>query len=223
MEIGQKYDRITIDVEGDEVDKVLETDLLAALLVIRELREKLQSDEVMLLKAARRKRITWARLAEALGLKSRQAAERRYLQLRSDLDEAKGTRLKQAERVEYARSLRDQPDGPDRADRRDTSVAGLARRLVALPDLAERAAAPWPDQLAEALAGLAALETRGNAHSVSEHPKRYGSMWRTEYTQKLSDLLDQARDAERVDLSGHPRLLADINEHCAAADTADPS
>ncbi|MFB7461982.1 hypothetical protein ACFCZ1_00515 [Streptomyces sp. NPDC056224] len=223
-DIAQKYDRVVRGLdEPGAVEGIGETDLLAALLVIRELREKLQSDEVRLLGAARSKNVTWARIAQALGLKSRQAAERRHLQLRSDLDEAKGAPLKQAERVTYARSLRDKPEEGGRLDRRTTRVAQLAGRLAALPDLAQRAADPWPDRLAEALAGLATLASGGGTQGTSGFPERYAATWRTKYTQQLSELLGQARDANRVDLSGHPRLLADIEEFCAAAGIADPS
>ncbi|MFZ3468602.1 hypothetical protein ACODT3_34165 [Streptomyces sp. 4.24] len=221
--IAQKYDQIALDVALGEGAGVTETDLLAALLVIRQLREKLQADEVRILGAARSKRVTWARIAQALGLKSRQAAERRYFQLRSDLDEAKGAPLKQSERVAYARSLRDRPDEREPAAPQGGTAIGLARRLAALSDLAERAAAPWTERLAAVLEALAASEPGGAAHRTSALPGRYADGWRIEYTGKLAELLHQARDADVVDLSGHPRLLADIDEFCVAADPASRS
>lgn len=215
-DIALKYDSAAHSAEFEAVDEVTETDLLATLLVIRELREKLRTDEALILRAARRKRITWARLATAMELKSRQAAERRYLQLRSDLDGATGTRLKQAERVSYARSLRDRPDGEDRPDRQDASGTELARRLATLPELAQLASAPWRGRLADALSALAAVGTADEQDTVPLLPDRYAATWRTKYAGRLSELLHQARDGSHVDLSGHPGLLADIDGFCAA-------
>ncbi|MFE6843694.1 hypothetical protein [Streptomyces sp. NPDC057686] len=243
IEIAEKYDRIARSVEYDAVDEVTETELLAALVVIRELREKLQTDEARLLGAARRKKITWARIASALGLKSRQAAERRHLQLRADLDEASGKRLKQAERVAYARALRDRPDEQTWAEQQCTRAAELgtelARCLTALPPprpevrsagaQAPVAQAPVARargredliaDLGEALAGLAALETAGPVQSASDlNPERYAAAWRTEYTLQLLELLRRARENEYAALRAHPGLRAGIDEFCAAAGT----
>jgi hypothetical protein len=55
--------------------------LLAALTVLRHLREELASWEPQLIATARRHGTSWATLAPALGVTSRQAAERRYLRL----------------------------------------------------------------------------------------------------------------------------------------------
>lgn len=57
-------------------------ELLAALTVLRGLRDELSAWEPQLITAARRQGVSWARLAPALGVTSRQAAERRYLRLR---------------------------------------------------------------------------------------------------------------------------------------------
>lgn len=57
-------------------------DLLAALVTLRGLREELAGWEAPLIAAARRSGASWAELAPALGVSSRQAAERRYLRLR---------------------------------------------------------------------------------------------------------------------------------------------
>jgi hypothetical protein len=56
--------------------------LLAALTVLRHLREELSSWEPALIAAAREAGASWVSLAPALGVTSRQAAERRYLRLR---------------------------------------------------------------------------------------------------------------------------------------------
>jgi hypothetical protein len=56
--------------------------LLAALVTLRRLRERLNEWEPELISAARDRGVSWTRLAPALGVTSRQAAERRYLRLR---------------------------------------------------------------------------------------------------------------------------------------------
>jgi hypothetical protein len=55
---------------------------LSALAVVRQLREVLDAWEPELIEAARALGVSWASLAPALGVASRQAAERRYLRLR---------------------------------------------------------------------------------------------------------------------------------------------
>jgi hypothetical protein len=78
-------------------------DLLAALTVLRHLRDELASWEPELITAARRHGVSWASLAPALGVTSRQAAERRYLRLRpSDTGEGTGEARVQAERTKRA-------------------------------------------------------------------------------------------------------------------------
>jgi hypothetical protein len=67
--------------DGDE--KAL-TDALAALTLLRHLREELADWEPRLIAAARAHGASWIQLAPALGVASRQAAERRYLRLRPD-------------------------------------------------------------------------------------------------------------------------------------------
>jgi hypothetical protein len=57
------------------------TELVAALAALRELRDELASWEPALVAAARAAGVSWADLAPALGVNSRQAAERRFLRL----------------------------------------------------------------------------------------------------------------------------------------------
>ncbi len=56
-------------------------ELLAALTALRELRDELAGWEPALIAAARAAGVSWAELAAALGVQSRQAAERRFLRL----------------------------------------------------------------------------------------------------------------------------------------------
>jgi hypothetical protein len=59
-------------------------DAVAALTLLRHLREELAEWEPRLIAAARAGGASWVQLAPALGVASRQAAERRYLRLRPD-------------------------------------------------------------------------------------------------------------------------------------------
>lgn len=78
-------------------------DLLAALTVLRQLREEIAGWEPQLITAARGQGVSWARLAPALGVTSRQAAERRYLRLRPSITgEHNGEDRVRAERTRRA-------------------------------------------------------------------------------------------------------------------------
>jgi hypothetical protein len=57
-------------------------DVLTGLEVLRRLRDEIAAWEPELIAAAREQGASWARIAPALGVTSRQAAERRYLRLR---------------------------------------------------------------------------------------------------------------------------------------------
>lgn len=65
-------------------DEKSRADALAALTLLRHLREELADWEPRLIAAARAHGASWIQLAPALGVASRQAAERRYLRLRPD-------------------------------------------------------------------------------------------------------------------------------------------
>jgi len=65
--------------------------VLAALTLLRELRTQIAGWEPELIEAARALGTSWADLAPALGVASRQAAERRYLRLRPSPDDAVST------------------------------------------------------------------------------------------------------------------------------------
>ena len=116
-----------------------ETELLAALPVQRALRDKLQIDEPRLIAAARRENITWSRLAPALEVRSRQPAERRYLQLPQDIDSLIGHPLTQGDRVEAAHTQRNRRAEQHWALQHDAEIIAMARRLAALADLQQRA------------------------------------------------------------------------------------
>ncbi|MFJ3974212.1 HSP18 transcriptional regulator [Streptomyces sp. NPDC090021] len=104
---------------------------LAALLMLREVREQLAGWETGLIEAARGRGASWADLAGPLGVASRQAAERRYLRMRPGKAGSTGE-----ERVQATRDTR-------AADRTVTAWARgnaadlrrLAGQVTALTDL----------------------------------------------------------------------------------------
>ncbi|PJN36648.1 hypothetical protein CG747_32485 [Streptomyces sp. CB02959] len=171
-EVAAKYDQLLQLIELDATADIEETDLLAALLVIRTLRDKLQLDEGRMLGAARRKKVTWARLATALEVRNRQSAERRYLQLRADMDEARGVPMVQSERVEFIRAQRDRRLERRWAWEHSQEIVALSRRLAAVPDLQRRADRA---QRAALRADQAARAARGRAGSPS--PARGPMPW----------------------------------------------
>jgi hypothetical protein len=93
--------RTSIDAPADAVRRLYGTvagigsagpqDLLDALTVLHQVRDQLDRWEPTLIGAARAGGVTWSQLAPALGLSSRQAAERRYLRLNPSAADEPGT------------------------------------------------------------------------------------------------------------------------------------
>ncbi|MFF3979811.1 type III effector protein [Streptomyces sp. NPDC001828] len=143
---------------------------LAALLMLRELRDQLAGWEPGLIEAARAAGSSWADLAGPLGVASRQAAERRYLRVRPGAPGETGEQRVQATRDRRA------------ADRTVTAWARtnagelrqLAGQISALTDLPARARtslAKLNDTLAENDAALLVAplaDTR--IHLEADHP-----------------------------------------------------
>ncbi|MFD9005926.1 HSP18 transcriptional regulator [Streptomyces sp. NPDC059582] len=104
---------------------------LAALLMLREVREQLASWESGLIETARGQGASWADLAGPLGVASRQAAERRYLRLRPGTAGSTGE-----ERVQATRDTR-AADRTVTAWARDNAadLRRLAGQITALTDL----------------------------------------------------------------------------------------
>lgn len=106
---------------------------LAALLMLREVREELAGWESGLVETARSQGASWAELAGPLGVASRQAAERRYLRLRPGSAGSTGE-----ERVQATRDTR-AADRAVTAWARDNAadlrrLAGQITALTGLPD-----------------------------------------------------------------------------------------
>ncbi|MGW5421145.1 type III effector protein [Streptomyces sp. NPDC003943] len=136
---------------------------LAALLLLRELREQLASWEPGLIEAARDAGASWAELAEPLGVTSRQAAERRYLRVRPGRPGATGEQRVQATRDRRA------------ADRTVTSWArdnaAELRLLAAQISSLDNVAGALRRDLSRALADIdpaGLLEPLARAHTA--HP-----------------------------------------------------
>lgn len=123
--------------------------VLQALVALRELRALLDEWEPQLIGAARAAGASWAELAPALGVASRQAAERRYLRLHRTGAEDGGTT--QDQRVQAVRDRR----AGDRAvsawaREHGADLRQLAGQVSALTDL-DPAAQPSLDRLHAAL------------------------------------------------------------------------
>ncbi|MEW2167339.1 type III effector protein [Streptomyces sp. NPDC007084] len=143
---------------------------LAALLLLRELREQLAGWEPGLIEAARAAGSSWADLAHPLGVASRQAAERRYLRVRPGTPGSTGE-----ERVQATRNSR-------AADRTISTWARanagelrqLAGQIIALADLPARSrtsVARLTDALADNdAANLLAPLADTHGHLKARHP-----------------------------------------------------
>ncbi|MEE6262007.1 hypothetical protein [Plantactinospora sonchi] len=110
-----------------------QSDPLAALQLLGEVRSGLDETERCLIEAARQTGASWARIAAALGLGSRQAAEQRWLRLSADSgrDPAR------------SRTLRERQRSVD--NRYGATVAGLRATVLAVHR--ELSAAPGWDEL----------------------------------------------------------------------------
>ncbi|WNI21518.1 type III effector protein [Streptomyces sp. ITFR-16] len=143
---------------------------LAALLLLRELRDQLAAWEPGLIEAARAAGSSWADLAHPLGVASRQAAERRYLRVRPG---SPGTTGEQ--RVQATRSRRAADRSVTAWARTNAAVLRqLAGQITALTDLPVQADTPVA-RLAEALAdddasGLVGRLADTRVHLEAGHP-----------------------------------------------------
>jgi hypothetical protein len=155
-------------VAGDDPDRLLD-----ALVLLRWVRERLSAAEPELITAARRAGVSWQALAPALGVTSRQAAERRYLRLLPAATGEAGTT-----RDERVRAERDRRAGHRAVARwANDNTAGLRRlagQITALTDLGDDAAGDL-GRLHEALAdadaaALPALLAETQRH-LADHPE----------------------------------------------------
>ncbi|MEU6278403.1 type III effector protein [Streptomyces populi] len=137
---------------------------LAAVLLLREVREQLARWEFGLIETAREAGASWADLARPLGVSSRQAAERRYLRVRPG--EAGATK---EQRVQATRGRR----AADRsvaswAHDHAAALRQLAGAITALPDLPAAAAGALGD-LHTALGGSDPAQLLGPLTAAGPH------------------------------------------------------
>ncbi|MTD54920.1 HSP18 transcriptional regulator [Amycolatopsis sp. RM579] len=151
--------------------------LLAALSALRLLREEIATWEPALVTAARAAGVSWSALAPALGVASRQAAERRYLRLQpSGTGETTGEGRVQAERDRRA---------GDRAvaawaRRNSAALRGLAGQVSGLDGL-DPVAQETADQIGAALGDddvttLLPRLAAARLHLADEHPRLAGQV-----------------------------------------------
>lgn len=241
-EISRGYDRIVRHAESLLLQEVNSADVLAGLKVIRMLRDKLDSDERVLIAQARQNKITWQSIADALEMRSRQAAERRHLQLNSAVTQPDGTPARtQSERVELVRESRRRRAEQDWALRHGASIRKLATALASLSDLEQRLnrslesrvvdavldtqkilkkdtptalRGAWPAALRACLAD----DERFRADpDVGTAPDARWEQRRREaqLLYRMLGLVTDAASPNKIDLSDHPELAQEIALLCA--------
>jgi hypothetical protein len=130
--LASTADKVRQSAPGDSA--VSPTELLDALVLLRRAQSELADIEPALIAAARAAGVSWQALAPALGVASRQAAERRYLRSTADPTDEPG-----ATRDAHVQAERDRRAG-DRAVTRwandnTADLRRLAGQIAALTDL----------------------------------------------------------------------------------------
>ncbi|WP_433304031.1 hypothetical protein ACQP2F_13725 [Actinoplanes sp. CA-030573] len=142
---------LVLAATGDEPPGPPAQAALTALVALRRLRAHLDACEPQLIAAARAAGASWATLAPAMGLTSRQAAERRYLRVRRTAQDDAATTADQRVIAE-----RDRRAGTravtDWARDNGADLRQLAGQVTALTDLGPHAQASL-DRLHHALGG----------------------------------------------------------------------
>lgn len=239
-DIAQRYDSIVKRARETVGRDVSEPDILAALRVVRTLRDKLKEDELHLIDLARLKKVTWARIADALELSGRQAAERRRLQLSQAATRFDGSEPRtQSERVEVAREERRRRTEREWAYANRERIRRTVIALAAIENLQERAdrsaeaqvmTAPitypskphqmtWPQALTQALAEQDRFRLAPQDQvptSPDDDPMEEWHIERREaqIAHTMIGLLRYAASSRYVDLADHPQLLEAIRTLC---------
>ncbi|MFP1625364.1 type III effector protein [Streptomyces sp. 5K101] len=150
--------------DGGDADATSAEQALAALLLLREVRNRLAGWEPSLIEAAREAGASWADLAQPLGVTSRQAAERRYLRLRPGADGTTGEQRVKATRDRRAANRSVTAWARDNA----ADLRQLAGQITALTDLPSQARTPVA-LLARALADNDAANLVGPLADTRPH------------------------------------------------------
>ncbi|MET7365629.1 type III effector protein [Streptomyces sp. NPDC005566] len=166
--------------------------VLAALLLLRELRDQLAGWETGLIEAARAAGTSWADLAHPLGVASRQAAERRYLRVRPGAPGATGEQRVQATRNHRAADRTINTWARDNA----ADLRQLAGQITALADLPDTTTARLAAALADNdAAGLIAPLTDAHRHLTTDHLDLAA---RVDTVSRHTDRLRQDSDDQRT-------------------------
>ncbi|HVV24039.1 MAG TPA: HSP18 transcriptional regulator [Pseudonocardiaceae bacterium] len=196
-DVRETLELVRSAVERDRAGQTAD-ELLAALAALRELRLLIAAWEPELITAARQAGATWTQLAPALGVTSRQAAERRYLRLQpTETGETTGEARVQATRDQRAgqravdhwaranaaelRQLAGEisgladlnPEARNRADEVHAALAGEATDLLGpLDDVRSHLVADHPGPAARitAIAEDAAAHRNSTLDSRRSHP-----------------------------------------------------
>jgi hypothetical protein len=241
MHVARNYDRICQRAEGDLQPDATEPEILAALLAIRMLREKLDHDELKLITLARTKRITWARIAEWQELSGRQAAERRHLQLGRAYIRPDGTvPTTQNERVEYARDLRSRRAERQWVRNNMARIRRVAAQLADIEDLQQRVDSShearimgairhgqdtppqeppreplvWPKALRECVAEDERFRTTppSLAGDGLDDPEWQRQQQEVDIAHRLLGLISYAASPRNIELADHPDLADAISD-----------
>jgi hypothetical protein len=143
---------------------------LAALLLLRELRTELAGWEAGLVETARAAGVTWADLAQPMGVSSRQAAENRYLRLRPAGRAAAGTGAERVKAVRDRRAADRTVTNWARANAADLRV--LAAQIAGLTDLGPTAGSALTD-LHTALAAADAADLVAPLAAMRPHLRNH--------------------------------------------------
>ncbi|NYE44574.1 hypothetical protein HEB29_005585 [Streptomyces fulvorobeus] len=166
--------------------------VLAALLLLREVRDQLAGWEPGLIEAARAAGTSWADLAHPLGVASRQAAERRYLRVRPGVPGATGEQRVQATRNHRAADRTITTWARDNA----ADLRQLAGQITALSDLPDNSTTRLAAALADNdAANLIAPLTDAHKHLTTDHP---GLANRVDTVTRHTDRLRRDSDDQRT-------------------------
>lgn len=161
--------RIAGSTADSTADSPTDRDLLDALAILRWLHAELTSLEPTLIAAAREAGASWQDLAPALGVASRQAAERRYLRLAPTAD----PHSTQEARVQAERGRRAGVRAVDQWVNANTAdLRRLAGQITSLTDLPADAAHDI-DRLHRALADSNATALPGLLAKARRHLRRH--------------------------------------------------
>ncbi|MET7427092.1 hypothetical protein [Dactylosporangium sp. NPDC005555] len=171
----------------DDAGHVDAVALLEALVLLRQVQDQLAAAEPALIGAARQAGVSWQALAPALGVASRQAAERRYLRAAPATSQRPG-----GTREGRVRAERDHRAGTRAVARwandNTADLRRLAGQITGLPDL-PAAAADDVDRLHHALADPDATALPQLLSTVRQHLDRHPAL--TEQIDRMTASTDE--------------------------------